>query len=113
MKNPKWNREEIILTLAFYHKYYPSIPEKSSNEIKDLSKLLRKLSDSNNEAINLKYRNENGVYMKLMNFHHLNPNHFGKGLHAASKLDSEIFSEFENNLEQLKYLSNKIIKSLD
>jgi hypothetical protein len=51
--------------------------------------------------------------MKLMNFHHLNPNHFGKGLHAASKLDSEIFTEFENNLEQLKYLSNKIIKSLD
>ena len=108
MKNPKWNREEIILTLRFYHKYYPSIPEKKSEEIKELSKLLRKLSDSNNKSINATYRNENGVYMKLMNFHHLNPNHFGKGLQAASKLDAEIFREFENDTEKLKY--NRVIK---
>ena len=49
--------------------------------------------------------------MKLMNFHHLNPNHFGKGLHAASKLDAEIFKEFENKLEKLKKISEEIIKS--
>ena len=73
MKNPKWTREEIILTLAFYHKHYPSIPEKNSEEIKYLSMLLRKLIKSQNISINRKYRNENGVYMKLMNFHHLNP----------------------------------------
>ena len=51
--------------------------------------------------------------MKLMNFHHLNPNHFGKGLHASSKLDAEIFKEFEDNLTNLYSLSNKIIKSLN
>ena len=113
MKNPKWTRDEIILTLAFYHKYYPFIPEKSSNEIRDLSRLLRKLSETKNDSINPKYRNENGVYMKLMNFHHLNPNHFGKGLHAASKLDSEIFMEFENKLENLNYLSEKLKETLN
>ena len=111
MKNPKWTREEIILTLAFYHKHYPSIPEKNSTEIMELSSLLRQLNDNQNKTINKNYRNENGVYMKLMNFHHLNPNHFGKGLHAASKLDAEIFKEFENKLEKLKKLSEEIIKS--
>ena len=108
MKNPKWTREEIILTLAFYHKHYPSIPEKNSSEIMELSSLLRQLSDNQNKTINKNYRNGNGVYMKLMNFHHLNPNHFGKGLHAASKLDAEIFKEFENKLEKLKNYLKKL-----
>ena len=36
---------------------------------------------------------ENGVYMKLMNFHHINPEYSGKGLESVSQLDREIFEE--------------------
>ena len=111
MKNAKWTRDEIIIALDFYHKNYPSIPDGSSDKIQELSNTIRKLQIILDGDINQTFRNTNGVYMKLMNFHHLNPNHFGKGLHVASKLDAEIFKEFENKLEKLKKISEEIIKS--
>jgi 5-methylcytosine-specific restriction enzyme A len=94
LKNPKWSSDEIILTLNFYHRNYPTIPEKSSTEIEDLSNTLRKLQIKLGDNINETYRNPNGVYMKMMNFHHFNPNYPGDGLSGGSKLDEEIFREF-------------------
>ena len=113
MKNPKWTREEIVITLSFYHKFYPSIPEKNSDEIKLISDLLRKLKDKSGVGADKTYRNHNGVYMKLMNFHHINPNHFGKGLHAASILDKEVFLEFLYDHKALDAQANKILDKLD
>ncbi len=113
MKNPKWTREEIILTLNFYFQSYPSIPEKDSKEIKNLSFILKSLQQNNNKEKNINYRNENGVHMKLMNFHHLNPDYKGKGLKAVSKMDREIFNEFYKNRKELKKSADKIIKDLD
>lgn len=113
MKNSRWSRDEIILTLDFYHQNYPSIPEQNSQEIIDLSSKLRKLQIRLGEDINEMYRNPNGVYMKLMNFHHLNPNHSGKGLSGASKLDEIIFDEFQNNIGKLNKISNSITKVIN
>lgn len=113
MSNPKWSRDEIILTLNFYHQKYPVIPEKSSTEIEDLSDTLRKLQIKLGDNINEKYRNPNAVYMKLMNFHHFNPNHPGEGLSRGSKLDEEIFLEFKDDLKNLFKISNSIIKTLE
>ena len=113
MRNPKWSREEIILTLNFYHLHYPTIPDKSSTEIENLSNTLRKLQTKVGDNINEKYRNPNGVYMKLMNFHHCNPNHSGEGLRGGSKLDEEIFLEFQNDIINLSKISNLIINNLD
>ena len=69
--------------------------QKNSQEISDLSKTLRKTQEKLDNDIGEKYRNINGVYMKLMNFHHLNPNHSGEGLKSVSELDREIFQDFE------------------
>ena len=113
MRNPKWSRDEIILTLNFYHQKYPVIPEKSSTDIENLSNTLRKLQIKLGDNINEKYRNPNGVYMKLMNFHHFNPNHPGEGLSGGSKLDEEIFLEFKDDLKNLFRISNSIIKTLE
>ena len=113
MKNPKWSRDEIILTLNFYHRNYPTIPEKSSTEIEDLSNTLRKLQIKLGDNINETYRNPNGVYMKMMNFHHFNPNYPGDGLSGGSKLDEEIFREFLSDLPNLDKISSSIIKILD
>ena len=108
MRNPKWTRDEILLTLDFYHSHYPKIPEKNSQEISDLSKTLRKTQEKLDNDIDEKYRNINGVYMKLMNFHHLNPNHSGEGLKSVSELDREIFQDFENDKESLSKISGTI-----
>jgi len=113
LKNSRWSRDEIILTLDFYHQNYPSIPEKHSQEIIDLSSKLRRLQIKLGEDINEKYRNPNGVYMKLMNFHHFNPNHLGKGLSGGSKLDEMIFNEFQNNISKLHKISNSITRVIN
>ena len=113
MRNPKWTRDELILTLDFYHKNFPQIPEKYSKEIVELSETLRKIQSVLDNNIDSKYRNTNGVYMKLMNFHHINPNYSGKGLESVSQLDREIFKDYENKIEELSIISKKIKEFID
>ena len=108
MRNPKWTRDELLLTLDFYHKNFPNIPEQNSGPISSLSKTLRNIKTTLDKNIDSKYRNENGVYMKLMNFHHINPEYSGKGLKRASQLDREIFEEFINKNDELSEISEKI-----
>jgi 5-methylcytosine-specific restriction protein A len=43
MKNPPWSRDELIVTLDFYLKHSPSIPDKKSKDISSLSDLLNQL----------------------------------------------------------------------
>ena len=108
MRNPKWTSDELILTLDFYHQHFPQIPEQNSKEISELSDTLRKTQIILNKDINPKYRNINGVYMKLMNFHHINPNYSGKGLESVSQLDREIFENYEGSKDKLSLTSNRI-----
>ena len=42
----------------------------------------------------MKFRNPNGVSLKLSNFLALDPNYSGKGMESYSKLDQEVFEEF-------------------
>lgn len=107
-RNPKWSRDEIILTLDFYFEHYPRIPEKSSNQIKELSYLLRSLTEKIGHDLTDTYRNPNGVYMKLMNFHHFNDQHKGDGLKGGSTLDEELFRRFENDRDELRKISSSI-----
>lgn len=110
IRNPnRWTRDELILTLNFYHEFYPSIPDKKSKDLKDLSDKLRSLRLKPNEQFDDNFRNTNSVYMKLMNFHSINPNHQGKGLPGHSKLDEEVFYEFQDDLLRLKDISISII----
>lgn len=107
-RNPKWTRNEIIIALDFYFKHYPHIPERNTPEIKQISEILRNLELENNKNINSNYRNVSGVYMKLMNFHSINPNKEAKGLSGGSVLDREIFFEFQNNHKDLSKLSYEL-----
>ena len=54
------------------------------------------------------YRNPNGVYMKLMNFHHFNEAHSGDGLKGGSKLDEQVYREFEGDHAILRSLALSI-----
>ena len=107
-RNPPWTRDEIILALNFYKKYFPNIPDKLSEEMRSLSELLRNLKIQMGEPIDDSFRNPNGVYMKLMNFHSLNDEYTGKGLVSASVLDKEIFDNFFKNEKELEKLSGVI-----
>lgn len=108
-RNPKWTRNEIIITLDFYFKHYPHLPERNSQEIKQISDILRNLELENSKNINSNYRNVTGVYMKLMNFHSINPDEEAKGLSGGSALDREIFLEFQNNQKVLSNFAKEIM----
>jgi hypothetical protein len=79
-RNPKWSRDELIVTLNFYLLPNPSIPDKRSSEILELSDFLNRLQIKLGGETGDKFRNPNGVYMKLMNFRRFDPSYEGKGL---------------------------------
>lgn len=108
MKNPPWSTDELIVTLDFYIRHSPNIPQKTSEEIKSLSNFLNKLQVKTGVIGNKTFRNNNGVYMKLMNFKRLDPNYHGKGLERGSKGDEQVWNRYSSDLNELDKISKKI-----
>lgn len=79
MRNPKWTRDELILALDLYFRCDPLKTNKSDPEIIALSDLLNSLPIHPQKAEFEKFRNPNGVYMKLCNFLRLDPDYSGAG----------------------------------
>jgi len=108
MKNPKWTRDEIILAMDFYMDHFESIPGKESSQISDLSKLLNKFRNKNGLYGDAKFRNNSGVYMKMMNLRGFDDRYTGSGLKASSKGDRDVWDYFLNKPKELKRTANKI-----
>jgi 5-methylcytosine-specific restriction enzyme A len=109
MKNPKWHRDEIILALDLYFKLKPGEISANNPEIIKLSIVLNQLNLPVEKKDIEKYRNPNGVSLKLSNFLAIDPDYEGKGMDNYSKLDEDIFFEFRNNKEKL---SKEVIEIL-
>jgi hypothetical protein len=72
-RNPTWVRDELIVALDTYLRYAGNPPSKESTEIADLSKTLNRLARYLGLTRADRFRNTNGVYMKLMNFRRFDP----------------------------------------
>lgn len=90
-RNPKWTRDELILALDLYFKYSPLKLNKSSKEVIELSEILNMLSDDIDKTDQDKFRNPNGVYMKLCNFLRLDPSYDGQGLSRGKSSNRKWF----------------------
>lgn len=112
MKNPKWHRDEIILALELYFRTEPRHIHARNPEIIELSEILNKLPIHKIRPDTEKFRNPNGVSLKLSNFLAIDPSYQGKGMESYSKLDYEIFMEFVNDKERLSNLSKQIKKAV-
>jgi hypothetical protein len=73
LRNPNWARDEIILALDLYFRVNPLTTSKSHPEIVALSELLNKLPIHSDRPDIEKFRNQNGVYMKMCNILRLDP----------------------------------------
>ncbi len=103
-RNPTWTRDELILALDFYVQYGGNPPAKDSAAIKSLSELLNTLGSAAIKASD-KFRNVNGVYMKIMNFRRFDPIYAAKGavgLSRGGKGDEEVWNDFLNRPNELK-----------
>lgn len=108
MKNPKWHRDEILLCLDLYLNKGGNRIQKNDPKIKELSDLLNQLPIFKDKNEFEKFRNENGVYMKLMNFKSFDKTYKGEGLKGGSKLDETTLNEYFNNRKDLAELANNI-----
>ena len=110
-RNPKWSRDELIVTLDFYLQHNPSIPDKRSSQISELSDFLNRLQMKLGGETGDKFRNPNGVYMKLMNFRRFDPSYEGKGLERGGKDEEVVWNLYSSNPSELRELTASI-KSL-
>lgn len=108
MKNPKWQRDELILALELYFRMTPGEIHARNQEIIELSHLLNLLPIHPGASRNQKFRNPNGVSLKLSNFLSLDPSYSGKGMTRISKMDEQIFSEFREDKEKLTRIATQI-----
>lgn len=108
MRNPKWTRDELILALELYFRCPPLRTNKASLEVVELSNLLNVLPLHPLRDGFDKFRNPNGVYMKMCNFLRFDPDYKGKGLVAGGKLEEEIWNEFSRDQERLRSIAEGI-----
>lgn len=111
MRNPKWHRDEIILALELYFRTESGQIHANNPEIVELSKILNKLPIHKERPDLVKFRNPNGVSLKLSNFLAIDPNYYGKGMQSFSQLDEKVFNEFVDNKNDLIRIAGQIKKT--
>jgi 5-methylcytosine-specific restriction enzyme A len=112
-RNPAWGRDELILALDLYMSNPASPPRKTSSEVIALSKLLNRMSPTPGAA---KFRNPNGVYMKMMNFRRFDPEFKSKGkvgLTRGGKDEQQVWKEFAEDRDHLGRVAAAIRKAVD
>ena len=107
MRNPKWLRQEIILALDLYFDSERGGISASNSKVIALSEKLNELKLDVERTDIERFRNPNGVSLKLSNFLAIDPTYIGKGMKKGSKLDKLIFEEFFSNREDLKEEAGK------
>jgi 5-methylcytosine-specific restriction enzyme A len=106
-KNPKWTRDELILALELYFKDPSSHGNAIHSEVIHLSDLLNALPIHNDRNQYEKFRNANGVGMKLANFRTFDPN-YDEGLSRGSKLDKEVWDDYSGDIGRLNKVAEAI-----
>ena len=112
MKNPRWHRNEIALALELYFQLKPGEIHARNPRIIALSETLNKLPIYASRPDAPKFRNSNGVALKLSNFLAIDPTYHGVGMASYSKLDKDIFEEFQADREKLHQLASQIASSI-
>lgn len=96
-RNPNWTRDELILALDLYFRENPNHTSDTNPEVIKLSDTLNRLPVHPISKHEEKFRNPNGVYMKLCNYLRFDPNYSGVGLKRGGKLEEEIWNEFSGD----------------
>ncbi len=113
MRNPKWHRDEIILALDLYFRPDRGSLDSKNPKIIALSQTLNKLPIFSTKPDEEKFRNPNGVTLKLSNFLPFDESYKGKGMAGGSKLDKQIFYEFVDKRDELSAIATEIKRLIE
>ncbi|RYY45760.1 MAG: HNH endonuclease [Chitinophagaceae bacterium] len=108
MRNPKWHRDEIILALDLYFDPERGSIDYKNKKIIEVSQILNELPLFSKRPDAVRFRNANGVTLKLSNFLAFDETYTGKGMKGGSKLDHEVFNEFVNQQDKLHAIAKEI-----
>jgi 5-methylcytosine-specific restriction enzyme A len=108
-RNPTWQRDELILALDLYFRCNPSSVAKNDPDLVRLSEVLNALPIHQDRPDEERFRNANGVYMKLMNFRSVDPSYTGRGLTGGGKLEAVIWDQFAQDPEHLRRVADAIV----
>lgn len=109
-----WDREEMILALELYIR--DPQPGKTSKAIADVSVLLRKRAQQLGRIVPPRFRNADGVYLKMMNFRRYDPSQQAKGnkgMERGAKLEQTIWDEWANKTASLRDAASAIRLSIE
>jgi 5-methylcytosine-specific restriction protein A len=110
-RNPRWERDELILALDLYFEVNPNQISDLDPRMVNLSNILKKMNIPATTKNLENFRNPSGVYMKMCNFLRLDPSYHGSGLTRGSKLDKVIWNEFSSNRVLLRKTTIDILNS--
>jgi len=99
--NPDWTREETVLALDLLRTAGSRVPGKTSSLVRELSALLQRLPLHAAAARNDKFRNTEGVYLKLQNLASLRPDKGDRIGLSSSRMDRQVWAEFVSAPERL------------
>jgi 5-methylcytosine-specific restriction protein A len=104
-RNPTWQRDELILALDLYFRHPPKTISQSHRAVIELSEILNSLPIHPSRPDAKRFRNPNGVYMKLSNFLRFDPEYKGEGVSRGGKLEESIWIEFAADRDLLHQLA--------
>lgn len=116
VQDPDWTWDEHVLALDFYFAHRQRTPDKASREIAELSSLLNRLAERAGVVRSDRFRNANGVYMKLMNFRRLDPTFqaAGKvGLSRGAKGEQAVWDRYAEDRLGLAGAAQAIRTAID
>lgn len=107
-RNPAWAVDELLLALDLYLRHRPQIPDGRHPDVVALSSVLNALPIHTVRPDLEKFRNVNGVAMKLANFAAVDPAYPGKGLDAGGRRDAEVWDRWHDRRDELEHLAMAI-----
>jgi 5-methylcytosine-specific restriction enzyme A len=111
-RNPPWTRDELVLSLDLYLRHRPTILDDRHPEVIELSDLLGKLAALEGGASDAaRFRNPNGVGMKLANLARLDPEAASRGrrgLAHGGRGEEEVWRDLAGNPIELRAAADAI-----
>lgn len=106
--SPDWTRDELILALDVYLHQRGHIPTPRDAEILELSDLLNRIPIHTVRPDLEKFRNPNGVVLKITNFAALDPQYPGAGMSRGGRLDATVWDQYASEPDELHRIASAI-----
>ena len=101
----------MILALELY--LSSGLLDDTSEAVLDLSRVLNDLEVHTERPDEHRFRNPNGVAMKLANFAAIDPNYPGRGLTQVSKMDTDVWDRYASDEEALAVVAVAVREGKD